>query len=324
MNLWRVAIDETSGVTTGQPQALTVPAAYIRHFALSADGRVGTYATYAVTNNLARVRFSPLTATVDGPAEPITTGPRDFGQLDVNPVGRELAVVTSSRQQEDVFVVPTDGGALRQLTNDSARDRALKWSPDGRHILFYSDRSGTFELWSIDRDGSGLRQLTTSAGRYFPVPSRDGSKVAASDINAWQLYVYESRDFSKPLALPPFPQTIREGGQLAPLDWSPDGRQLAGAAAGKLWLYSFETKAYRTVTDVSGQFAAWLPDNRRVIMGRQGRLFVTDTLSGESRQLFAIPGEQLGQARLTADSAYLYFAHGTTSGDIWLVRFADK
>jgi Tol biopolymer transport system component/predicted Ser/Thr protein kinase len=325
MNLWRVAVDETTGATTGQPQALTVPSPYIRHFALSADGSVGTYATLAVTNNLARIHFDPRTATVDGTMEPITTGPRDFGTIDINPGGRELAVSTSTRQQEDLYVIPADGGALRQLTNDRARDRAVRSSPDGRRVLFYSDRSGTFEVWSIDRDGSGLRQLTTSPGRYYPVPSRDGSKVTASDINSWQLYVYDSRDFSKPLeTLPPFPQKIREGGQLAPLDWSPDGRQLAGTAARRLWVYAFDTKTYRTITDVTGESGTWLPDSRRIIIGRQGRFFVTDTSSGESRQLYAIPGEQLGAARLTIDGAYLYFTHGTTSGDIWLVRFGEK
>ena len=324
MNLWRIGIDEVTGVTIGPPQALTAPAPYIRHFAIAADGRLGTYATFAVTNNVARVRFDSRTATVHGAVEPITTGSRDFGQVDISPNG-EIAVTTSTRQQEDLYVMSVGGTSLRQLTNDPVRERAARWSRDEGRILFYSDRGGNFDLWSIDRDGSDLHQLTKSEGRYFPTPSRDGSKIAASDISSWKLYVYDARDFSKASEeLPPFPQKIREASQLTPVDWSPDGHLLAATAVGKMWLYSFDTKTYRSITDVGGQFGTWLPDGRRMIVGRQGRLFVTDTSSGETRPLFAIPGEAIAGARLSADASYLYFTHGTTSGDIWVVRFGDQ
>ena len=84
MNLWRVAIDEATGATTGTPQSLAVPSSYIRHFSLSADGRLGAYAGWAVTSNLARVAFDARTATVQGAIQAITTGPRDFNQLDVS------------------------------------------------------------------------------------------------------------------------------------------------------------------------------------------------------------------------------------------------
>ena len=54
----------------------------------------------------------------------------------------------------------TDGSGLRQLTNDAAKDREPQWSPDGRRIAFYSNRSGQWEIWAIHPDGSGLKQLT--------------------------------------------------------------------------------------------------------------------------------------------------------------------
>ena len=320
MNLWRTAIDEASGATSGQPQPLTVPSPYIRHFSMSADGRLGAYATWQVTNNVARVAVDARSASVQGPMDPLTSGPREFGPLDVSPDGQQLVFTTSQRQQEDLYLMAANGSGLHQLTNDPARDRWPRWLPDGRHIIFYSDRGVFFDIWTIDRDGSGLRQLTTSDGRYYPTPAPDGSKVAASSIVTWNIYIYDAHDFAKlPETLPPFPEEWRQG-TLVVSGWSPDGRELLGTTSAGPWAFSLDTRKYRRTPVVGG--AGWFPD-RRVLSGRQGRLFIADWLSGEARQVFAIPGETINGARLNADGSYVYFNHGSASGDIWMVRFDD-
>jgi Tol biopolymer transport system component len=77
MNLWRVAIDESSGRTSGEPQPITAPAPYVAHFSLSADGRTATYAAVLNTGNMAHVGFDSRTGTVVGKVTAITTGARD-------------------------------------------------------------------------------------------------------------------------------------------------------------------------------------------------------------------------------------------------------
>jgi Tol biopolymer transport system component len=321
MNLWRTAIDETSGAPIGAPQPLTLPAEYSRDFSLSADGRLAAYATVSVTSNVARVRFDPRTAIVQGQHEPLTSGTREFTSHDVSPDGKQIAVVTSSREQEDVYVMASDGSGLRQLTNDTARDRWPRWSADGRTIYLYSDRGGSMALWSIDRDGSGLRQLTTSGNRFYPTPSPDGSKVAASDINNGEIYVYDAHDFSKtPEVLPPLPEELRQG-TLFLLDWSADGRLLGGTTDAGPWVYSVDTRTFRRLPVTGRAIFQWLPDGGRFVYTRRGRVRVVDSTSGKEREVFAIPGENIGNLRLSADGTYLYFNHGTNSGDIWMVRF---
>ena len=324
MNLWRVRIDESTGVVIGRPEPLTVAAPYIRHFALSGDGTLAAYATLTTMVNLARARFDARSATVIGPVEPLTSGPRDFAHMDVSPDGGRIAMTTSPRQQEDVFVIGADGSGLRQLTNDPARDRSVRWAADGRHILFYSDRGGdNVDLWSVDQDGSDLRQLTRSGGRYYPVPSRDGSRVAATDAATWQLYVYDGKDFSKaPEELPPFPHRDPGVGQLTPLEWSLDNRQLLlQVLPGMLWSYSFDTQQYRALIDMSGQFASWLPEGHRVLLSRKGRLAIFDPMSAESHDVLSIPGETITGGRVTRDGSFVYFLHGAQTGDIWLTKF---
>lgn len=328
MNLWRVAIDQSTGVVNDPPQPVTVPAAYIRHFSLSSDGRSAAFATWNVTSNLSRVAFDERTASPVGAIQPLTTGPRDFQFLDVRPDGAQLVLATSFRGQEDLFLIDRNGTGLRNLTNDRFRDRAPKWSPDGQALYFYSDRGKNYEVYSIDRDGSGLRQLTDSGGqRYFPVPLRDGSKIVAADITTWQLFLYDPRAVSRPAELlHDVPESLQVvGGALTPTDWSPDNSALIGNTTGAttpfLWLLRSGSGGSRRVAP--GANARWLSDGRRVIHDLQGRIRVTDTVTGESRDVLAIPGEVLTAPRVTPDGRDLFFLRGTQSGDIWLARFDD-
>jgi hypothetical protein len=226
-----------------------VPASYIRNFSVSADGRVGTYATWAVTNNIARVAFDAVSGVVQGPAQSVTEGPHDFSTRDVSPDGQQLVVITSGRQREDLYVMGSDGSGMRQLTSGAGKDRVPRWAPDGRQILFYSDRNGTFASWSVDRDGGGLRQFPNMTNRTYPLLSRDGSHLAAIDSEA-RIYLYDPKDLSKaPDLLPPLPDALRGTGVsgLFLWDWSPDSRSLAGSTAIGAFVYSLDSHSHSRI-----------------------------------------------------------------------------
>ena len=54
----------------------------------------------------------------------------------------------------DIYVVNADGGAPQRLTSAPGADTSPSYSPDGRRIVFESDRSGTQQLYVMDADGS--------------------------------------------------------------------------------------------------------------------------------------------------------------------------
>jgi len=103
-----------------------------------------------------------------------------------SPNGKQLALGRGVGDQRAVFVIDTDGGNARQVTRWSLRGGQPDWSPDGKRIVFYSNRDGptsvSANLYTISPDGSGLTQLTHARGgrvQYLSASfSPDGKWIA--------------------------------------------------------------------------------------------------------------------------------------------------
>ena len=82
----------------------------------------------------------------------------------------------------ELWKVPTDGSEARQMTFGEQDDGSPLVTPDGKNILFVSDRGGeTSQLWVLPTDGGGARQLTDfSMGVASPVISPDGRFAAVT------------------------------------------------------------------------------------------------------------------------------------------------
>ena len=63
----------------------------------------------------------------------------------------------------NIYVLNKDGSDVRQLTKDQGSAFAPQWSPDGQHILFYSDRNASFELYEMTIDGKRIRPVFNQA-----------------------------------------------------------------------------------------------------------------------------------------------------------------
>ena len=68
----------------------------------------------------------------------------------------------------DIYVMDIASKQWAQLTHDGGRNDFPCWSPDGRHIVFQSNRTGKVQIWSMLADGSETRQLTTSGENSQP------------------------------------------------------------------------------------------------------------------------------------------------------------
>jgi serine/threonine protein kinase/Tol biopolymer transport system component len=76
----------------------------------------------------------------------------------------------------DLWIMNADGTGRRQLTSDSGSNIHPSPSPDGRYIVFESDRGGKDDVWRMDLDGNNAKQLTQS-GSWSSSCSGDGKWV---------------------------------------------------------------------------------------------------------------------------------------------------
>jgi Tol biopolymer transport system component len=112
-----------------------------------------------------------------------------------SPDGARIAAARWTRGGEyDVVVLDTAGALLARLTADRAIDTQPAWSPDGRWLVFSSDRTGIANLYAADVSGVGartasgapaLRQITNVlTGAFHPDVSADGRWIHFSHYAA--------------------------------------------------------------------------------------------------------------------------------------------
>jgi Tol biopolymer transport system component len=155
-----------------------------------------------------------------------TEGLVDFAGIAWSPDGRSIAVTSGVDLVQTISIVPTDGGAGRELDVGIPASGPQGRHPDGRELLFRGATPSGFGLLAVRPDGTGLRPITGSNGlnehdALFFAWSPDGNHVAYqwSDRDGPQLIYVVSADGGTPRA-------ITKVESLGPL-WSPDGRWIA-------------------------------------------------------------------------------------------------
>lgn len=322
MNFWRVPLDEKTGQTFAEPEAITTPSGYSEHISFSRNGTEMAYVQRTETQNLFRVDFNPARNEMNGPPAAVTNGSDYITDPDLSPDDQWLVYSSQGSRQEDIFVINVDGSTQRQLTNDPYNDRAPQWSPDGSRIAFYSDRTGRYEIWAINVDGSGLQQLTFTSGpsAVYPLWSPDGTQILFKQFGLLP-FIFDQRKAwvsQTPSQLKP---PVEQKNSFWPFSWSSDGQLLAGTwvnnAKDSVRVYNLKTETYEQVTDF-GTKPAWLNDNRRLLFRSEGRLYVADAVTKKFREIMSLTPHEIRSFCVSKDNA-VYYTLRRTEANIWLL-----
>jgi tricorn protease len=188
----------------------------------------------------------------------------DIRHADVSPTGKRAVF----EARGDVFTVPAEKGDIRNLTRTSgAAERAPSWSPDGRHIAWFSDESGEYRLVIADQYGHEPRVIEIPEPTYYYTPawSPDSKYLAFTNEERELLYVdVESGRLQK----------VDEEGFAHPERviypaWSPDSRWIAYTKRltnqySAIFVYSLDSGNKHQVTD-------GLSNNRAPAWDRSGK-----------------------------------------------------
>ncbi|MEO8054090.1 MAG: protein kinase [Acidobacteriota bacterium] len=326
-NLWRVPIDEASGVTRGAPEPLPVPITWAGVFPGSFRGaRSGkriAFTAPAELMSIEKLALEPGTLRAAGPPRIIRSSSTSFEDLNLSPDGSTLITRTVGRI-EDLCLLPVDGGKLRRVTHDEFRNRGAVFTPDGKRLVFYSNRGGDYREFSVAVDGSGVQPVTPEGSPFYlyPAISRDGRFLAAASFDAKVAVMPLT---AGPGGAPAAAAPLVQFGSRWPWAWSPDGRQVLAAGPGgendlPAILCTIETKACRDlgIRAFSAQFA---PDGRTAIFATPDGIRALDLAARVSRLVYAVPDGSVRRFAVSPDGRSLYFLRDVTEGDIWVGTF---
>ncbi|MFC4312436.1 amidohydrolase family protein [Steroidobacter flavus] len=253
--------------------------------------------------------------------------------LDISPDGSTLVFDVLG----DLYTLPVAGGEAMRITQGAAFDMQPRFSPDGKRIVFISDRDGGSQVWTIQSDGSNPRAVTSDPHASFSSPEwmPDGTRIVASRHDdrqpntALDLYLL-SLDGAAGTKL------VDKQKDALGAAVSPDGRWIyfnlttggeGGAGIERLNAATGETQPFvqgygGAVRPALSPDGRWLAFGRRFDMEPRQRMVLRDLATGAERVLnVALDWDQQGNSLRDMDelpgyaftpdsSAILYAARG--------------
>ncbi len=290
-NIWRVPeeggkADRVTGFKAGD----------VRWPSISADGRVvvfehdfGIWKLDVASRKVTPIKLNIAAETQENAVEMVAFNSQ-ADDFDLAPSSKRFVFSIHG----EVFTAPVEEGDIKQLTESSARDRNVSYSPDGKTIAFVSDQSGREEIFVIAVDNSAEAQKLTDI---------DNLKLNYSwSPDSKELVFTASDDKLRKLSLASKQITILDSsryGSIGMPAWSPDGKWIAYskpdstrtsdiyvvAASGE------EKEPHKVTFDSSNELnPAFAPDGRKLFFQRvEGSLGAVPT----SIQIFSVGLERL-------------------------------
>lgn len=183
----------------------------------------------------------------------------------------------------DIFVANKDGSGLKKITDNPKYDAEPIISPDGKQIVFGSQRARDFNIYTMNADGSNVRRLTSEFG-YDGGPwfSPDGKKIV---WRAWHPKNKEERakwrDCMENNYIVPFPLDI----------WIMDSNG--------------SNKKRLTQNGATNWAPSWHPDGKRIIFSSNMDDWREDLKQfGHNFELYLINSDGTGLERITYNNVF--------------------
>jgi Tol biopolymer transport system component len=211
--------------------------------------------------------------------------PGTSNNVRLSPDGRRVAEdqTDPDGRNTDIWIHEPARGATTRLTFDPSYHSAAIWSPNGKQILFGSNRKLGIPLYLKNADGSGSEEEVADLGAETQVNawdwSRDGKYILVRKVNELWYLTWPER-VTRPLLQTKW--TVRNA------QFSPDGRWIAYASneTGRMEIYvvPFPTANGRwQVSSAGGQEPRWRQDGKELFyLSAEGKMMAVAVTASNS------------------------------------------
>jgi serine/threonine protein kinase/Tol biopolymer transport system component len=315
--LWAVGFDLDRLALRGEPvhisETLQIDMLAAPNYVISSTGTLAYMPARAHTRSFVWVDRNGHEMAITG------LPPRAYQTIGLSPDGTRLAFAIEDRPF-DIWVWDIGREVLSRMTFGPSLDWLPRWTPDGRRLIFRSDRDGPYNLYSVPSDGSGqVERLTTSDFDQYPNSvTPDGTTVLTCelrpktgfDILRFPAVVAPERSgFGLTPAASAAMSLVSSPSAEYAANISPDGRYFAyqSAESGRFAIY---VKPYPDVDRARWQVS--MEGGTAPVWSRKGgELFYLD----ESNTLIAVPVETSGPQFKFGKAAKVF--ETTYSGDFY-------
>ena len=191
-----------------------------------------------------------------------------YGEPSLSPDGKKLGISVLRDNQWDVWVYDLEREVATRLTFHDGYDADQAWTPDGKHLIFTSNRDGRENVYRKRADGSGeVERLVDSEEAIYPFSVSGDGRFLAGEVQKGgnlDIYVLPLDGSGEPEAF-----LATEFDERYP-DFSPDGHWIA-YASNESGRYEVYVRPYPAaggkwqVSDGGGAWPLWSGDGRRLV-----------------------------------------------------------
>ena len=316
---------------------------YLEPAGFSPDGK--HVLTVLNANNQAdRIARIPIAG---GAAEFLKTLPwGSLGRVALSPDGRSVAYDFRPHEGapgRSIMLLASDGSRETTLSEGAGREEVFGWDPDGKTLLFASDRTGSRELWGMNVAGGKVQgrpeRLRPGIGSMRPLGlTRQGSLYYFESTSTRDVFVASWDWEAGTILAEAKPAGRRLLGVNTRPDWSPDGKFLAylsarglgaGVEALSITIVSLDTGEERKLDTpkLTGIYSGpyWSPDGRSLLIvgfdqkKRRGAFAVDVATGGAAELVLDGDGQIFNPEWLPGGKSIVFYRRDTTATPSHLV-----
>jgi Tol biopolymer transport system component/DNA-binding winged helix-turn-helix (wHTH) protein len=242
------------------------------------------------------------------------------------PDGR-IVYRSNASGNDDIWIITADGRSRKQLTANERSNIHPTVSPDGRYVVFASDRTGDYRIWRMHLDGSSPMQLTDRNGssEVYPTISKDGRLVVFQLGFGWVKGTLWKVSIDGGTAV-----QLTEEMSLRPAI-SPDGKSVAyyymDANVWGLEVISLDDgqplKRFAIPRTVGSRILRWTPDGQFLAYVDTGagvsNIWAQSVHGGPPKQLTDFQSDRIAYFEWSRDGKWLACARGGATSDVVLI-----